>query len=192
MPLVRMIVGWRPAVSKPEDVCTNTLYFNVSGSIEDPAYQDLADDVRDVYAGHGWTAGTTIEVRAYDMGDAQPRPERAFSTVVRGNVRASTASQVAVCLSYYADRNLPRQRGRVYIGPLPNSEAYVPAAVRTELIAFGQELAGIGGLNVDWSVYSPTTGDATRISNIWVDDSWDIVRSRKLDATARTTATING
>ena len=64
-----------------------------------------------------------------------------------------------------------------------------------EVIGLGQNLAGIGGLNVDWSVWSPTTaaagGDGSRtITNIWVDNSWDIVRSRKEPSTTRLTDSV--
>lgn len=193
MALVRMLCSWGPPSAEVRDRKSNTLYFNVSGSVDDPDYQKLADDLRDIYAARGWTTGNKIEVRAYDMGDAKPRPERAYSTVTRTGSPTTGVQQCALCLSYYADRNLPRTRGRIYTGYGPNqSTDFASSVLMSDLISFGQALAGLGGLNVDWSVYSPTNNAHTRITNIWVDNSWDIVRSRKLRGTARSTATVNG
>lgn len=189
---MRMLVSWGGASVKVADWMSNTLYFNVSGSIDDPDYQDLANQVRDVYKATTWCSGMKIEVRAYDMADAKPRPERAFSTVQNTGTIRTGPHQVAVALSYYADRNLPRQRGRIFTGPWSSTSDLLDSGGMGFLITFGQALAGVGGLNVDWSLYSPTNGTHTRISNIWVDNSWDVIRSRKLPATARQTATING
>ena len=194
---VRMLVSWGETTAPPTDRYSNTLYFSVDNSPLDPAgYQKLADDLRDIYAARFFTSGCKIEVRAYDMADAKPRPERAFSTVTRTGSITASAPQVAVCLSYYSGRNLPRNRGRIYTGPYTNTARLVPATIQDDLIAMGQAFANLGGVNVDWSVWSPTTaaggGDGSKsISDIWVDNSWDIVRSRKLKGTARKTATIN-
>lgn len=197
MPLVRMLVSYGPPAGKPEDRLSNTLYFNVSGSVDDPDYQALADDLANIYKQQIWCRGAKIDVRAYNMADAKPREEKAFATQTASLTWATCPGQNAVALSYYADRNLPRRRGRIFTGKWPGSVDNVPASVRDSIITFGQSLAGLGGLNVDWSVYSPTNAQAGepdhyRISNIWVDDSWDVIRSRKIASTARSTATING
>jgi hypothetical protein len=60
------------------------------------------------------------------------------------------------------------------------------------LIQFGQDLSAVGGVNVDWSVYSPTTGQNNAITNLWVDNEWDTQRRRGLRPTSRSVATING
>lgn len=192
MPLVRMLVSWGRPSDKVADRLTNTLYFSVSGSVDDPDYQALADDLRDVYASIQFTAGAKIEVRAYNMDDAKPRPEKAYSTVTRTGTWTQGVRQVAIALSYYADRNLPRQRGRIFTGPWPTTSDVVSSSYPPLLLTFAQGLAGIGGLNVDWSVYSPTSNDHKRISRAWVDNSWDIIRSRKLPATTRDGIDLNG
>lgn len=192
MPLVRMLVSWNGDSDPPKYVFTNTLYFNVSGSVDDPDYPDLCADLAQIYREQLFTGGRVITVRAYDMADAKPREPKATATSPVGSTsRPAGAPQVALCLSYYADRNLPRSRGRIYTGPWSSDER--PTIQRMQgLITLGQGLAGLGGLNVDWSLYSPRTGDHTRISNIWVDNSWDIIRGRKIDGTLRQQATING
>lgn len=199
MPFTRALVSWGPVASPVRDWFSNTLYFNVSGSVgQDPDYDDLASDLLAIYQNQSWTIGCKIEVRFYDMADAKPRPEKAYKTATKTGTIVQAAPQVAIALSYYADRNLPLQRGRIFTGPWANSSQMIAEATRLTLITFAQALAGLGGLNVDWSVYSPTSQQRgldpwhRRISDVWVDNSWDIIRSRKLASTARSTAQING
>jgi hypothetical protein len=141
-------------------------------------------------------AGQVVEVRAYNMADSKPRPERAFSKgTAPGNVPGA-AAQVALCLSYFSQRNLPRQRGRIYTGPWPSPTAYATPTQTAELITLANALAALGGINVDWSVWSPTKAalgqDASMsISEAWVDNSWDVMRSRKLESTARVKVVLN-
>lgn len=192
MAVVRMLVGWNAPTAPPKYVFTNTLYFNVTGSIDDPDYQNLADDLWAIYSARSFTNGRKVEVRAYDMDDPKPRPERAYATGAVVGSMAPAAPQIALCLSYYADRNLPRQRGRIYAGPYQQTTERPSSGQMAELITLGQALAGLGGLNVDWSVHSVMNNSYTRISNIWVDNSFDVIRSRKIDSSTRSEATING
>jgi hypothetical protein len=40
----------------------------------------------------------------------------------------------------------------------------------------------LGGTNVDWIVWSTVLSSAAKVTDWWVDDSWDIIRSRKLQS----------
>ena len=190
-----MLVSWAPPSYAVRDRLSNTLYFNVSGAVgQDPDYQALANDLAEIYRTSGFTPTARIEVRAYNMADPTPRPERAFAVATgAGGNWVAGANQVALCLSYFADRNLPRKRGRIFTGPWAPTASYASAAIMTQTLGLAQSFASLGGLNVDWSVYSPTDQDATRITDAWVDNSWDIIRSRKLASTTRQTLTgLNG
>lgn len=188
-----MLCAWKTSTAPAKDVFTNTLYFNVTtGPIDPVGYQALVDDLHAIYAARTFVKGRTLDVRAYDMSDAEPRPIKARKVAPVTGTAPNGPPQVALALSYYADRNLPRQRGRIFCGPW-TADAQFPAASQTaELITLANALAGLGGLNVDWSLYSPTNGTNTRINHGWVDNSWDIIRSRKTLATIRTTYDING
>lgn len=189
-----MLVSWGTLDDPVRDRMSNTLYFNVSGGAPgDPIdYNVLAADLGTIYMARSWCAGMQVQVRAYNMDDPKPRAERAYYVNLAGGTAKNVPRQIAVALSYYADRNLPRRRGRIFTGPWTLDEKYVPNSMIAELNTFRQALAGLGGLNVDWSVYSPTDNDHYRISNAWVDNSWDVIRSRKLRATGRTMWTLNG
>ena len=194
MPLIRALVSWGPPAYEVADRLSNTLYFNVS--VIDPTapvdYDALGEDIMEVYDGMGFCNGAKIEVRIYDMADEKPRPERAYWTITSTGTWATVANQVAIALSYYGDRNLPRQRGRIFTGPHLANNSYVDTAYIPSLLDMASALAGIGGINVDWSVYSPTSNTHHAITNVWVDNSWDIIRSRKLPATSRQTRSLNG
>lgn len=194
MPFARFLVSWKSPTDPAEDAFTNTLYFNISSPpVGGPDYDALCHDIATVYAGTPWLGGRVCTVKAYDMADAEPRPVKSTQSVNGvDTTKPDTPAQVAVCLSYYVDRNLPSYRGRIYLGPYTSNGAMVSTAVMNRVIGFGQDLAGIGGVNVDWSLWSPKRQDHTRINHIWVDNSWDIIRSRKVKATNRVRADING
>lgn len=185
MPLVRMLISSLPTATSPAaDAIDNTIYFNVSGSVDDPDYDALVEAVRVIWIAKPWAVGRFIDIRAYDMRDATPRPVRARGFNQVTGTAPSGPRQVALALSYYADRNLPRMRGRIFLGPWSTNSPNATSAQTQDVIALAPQLAGVGGLNVDWSLWSPTNQTHTRINHAWVDDSWDIIRSRKLPAIA--------
>lgn len=196
MPFGRFLVSWNKVSGKPEDAFTNTLYFNITqeSPIDPPDWQQLCTDLAAVYrsAGANFVRGRELQVRAYDMADAKPRPLKAIATSAPVGTAPTAPAQVAVALSYYADRNLPRQRGRIYTGPWTCTSELVDTATINALVSLANGFFNLGGVNVDWSLYSPTTGEHTRINHGWVDNSWDIIRSRKVDATLRTTFSGDG
>ena len=135
-----------------------------------------------------------VRVRAYDMSDTPPRVPvaEAIDTMIPGG--AAGPREVALCLSYYAGQNVPRRRGRMYIGPWQESvmaeRPTGPTQLRLQDLAGA--ISGLGGINVQWVQYSPTTGDFTNVSHWWVDNEWDTVRSRGLSGTARIEGDVSG
>lgn len=187
MALVRMLISSLPTASSPaKDAIDNTLYFNVSGTpvLDDVNFASLVSDLGTIWIAKPWAAGRFLDIRAYAMDDPKPRPIRARQTWTVGGTAPDSPRQVALCLSYYADRNLPRHRGRIYLGPWSSPGASATSGQTSAVIQLASDLSGLGGINVDWSLWSPTNQTATRINHAWCDDSWDIIRSRKLAATA--------
>lgn len=180
MTFVRMQVStYLDATTLAKDAITNTLYFNVT-QVGEPDYQALVNDLWTIFSTRPWVTGRILDVRAYNMDDAKPRPVKGSKRAVTTGTIANGPPQIALCLSYYADRNLPRQRGRIYLGPWSSPDRAPSTTITTNLMTLAPALAGLGGVNVDWSLWSPTTGQHTRINHAWVDDSWDVIRSRKI------------
>jgi hypothetical protein len=53
-------------------------------------------------------------------------------------------------------------------------------------------LAGIGGADVDWIVWSRKQKLAHQVTDWFVDDEWDVIRSRGFTPAQRTTGTTSG
>jgi hypothetical protein len=75
---------------------------------------------------------------------------------------------------------------------VPTTSARPTSAVRNRVAELVPILAGLGGLDVDWVVYSRVTDTARKVTNWWVDDAWDIQRRRGLRPTTRTEGTTSG
>lgn len=178
------------------DKWVNTIYFD---GVDPANYDALALDVKAAFFALPAFPLYSLfngDVRVYDLADPKPRPERAFEAFVSGSPLAVTnmaPDQVALCLSYYSTRNLPRQRGRIYIGPFALSgtavnSCLIPPGGPTvnhfnALVALGEALKAI--THGTWSVFSSKDG-VHHITNGWVDNRWDTQRRRLPKATART------
>jgi hypothetical protein len=197
MPRYRALVSTYKSTEMAIDKITNTLYFNDTGLGTDA--QGLAEDIAEVFATYrslpaGWNR---VNCRLYDMAEPMPREIQGEADHIP-TVNGSEAGprEVALCLSYFAERNLPRNRGRIYVGPWTNGQMTErPAASTgtdplTVLSNLRTLLANIGGIDVEWCVYSPTTpgpisDQFKKVTGGWQDNEWDTQRSRGLRATNR-------
>jgi hypothetical protein len=173
------------------DKIVNTLYF---GDIASTDWDALATDLCDIYQDH-WLDGGAREVKVdfYDV--ESPAPHFPIGSHTRNAGVIGPAShcprEVALCLSYYAERNLPRQRGRIYLpitGTSHNPAMRPNPTIMNKALAMGGFFAALGGADIDWRVWSPTDSEGRDVTNTWVDDEWDTQRSRGLRATTRVLA----
>jgi len=183
--------------SPVRDQVVNTFYLDTDVDLPLPGDANaLADDAATLWAtARDWPAPfDTMRVRIYNMADDEPREPVADRTKPITTFGNCGPREVAVCLSYYADRNLPRRRGRLFIGPWTESvmKEQVPATQRTQLQNLANGISGLGGINVQWVQYSPRTGEFHNVTDWWVDDEWDTVRSRGKRATTRLKGTVSG
>lgn len=183
MPVWKMQCSFQMDTLFPRDRLVITPHFDDAGALTDP--QGLADDLA---AGLAAWHGRPIEtmVRAYDAQGTPPVFPQGEAIIGAGTMTASPMPrEVALCLSFYSERNLPRQRGRLFI-PAGLGSGFGAAGVRpvvgqqnfvSDLVAI---FTGLGGADVDWTVYSPTDDVARSVTNWWVDNEWDTIRSRGL------------
>jgi hypothetical protein len=191
MSKIRVQVITRRATDLARDHIVNTVYFDdFNVSIDGTNWQAFANDVRERFrlrtSGIGYLYG--VETKCYDMADAEPRPVKATGAWVQGNQTSTGATprEVSLCLSYYSQRNIPRFRGRLFIGPWNFAEERPNVSAINSLVTLASDMAAIGGLDVDWGLWSPTRNEFSKITNGWVDNEWDTQRSRGLKATSRT------
>jgi hypothetical protein len=190
MPIWRLQVSWQKDTVAPRDRMLITPHFNDVGSTTDP--QNLCDDL---LAGLNTITATTgeLRVKAYDAQGSVPVYPQGDSIINTGATQpTSNPRELAVCLSFYGERNVPRQRGRLYI-PLWFLGFTQPGLRPTTPIAKMQDLVnlftGLGGLDVDWSVYSRTLDHAFAVTDWWYDNEWDVIRARGGVGTSRVKGT---
>jgi hypothetical protein len=135
----------------------------------------------------------SLEYRIYDLGDPPPRePTIVPSTAWIKPTGSGLPAEVAIVLSFYGSRNLPRQRGRLFIGPLDTgvlsqaTNAVVrPALESRDAIRRGAVNVLNTTQNLTWVVISPTAATATVIENGWIDDAFDTQRRRGVAPSSR-------
>jgi hypothetical protein len=102
-------------------------------------------------------------------------------------------NEVCITVSYFAQRSLPRQRGRIYVGPLNGSamedtggDARVTPQCRSDLAAAFKRLGAFEDA-LAWAVFSRKDNEARGpIGGGWVDNAFDTQRRRGRDASVRT------
>lgn len=190
---------WNDVSVLPRDAAVNTVFFNDVGVTSDP--DNIAQDVAQLYSDNLGTS-PKITVNVYEARATPPRSPEATHTIQPATIGPGNAypREVALCLSFYGAHNRPRERGRIYI-PLylqqgTNLAARPSPGTRSRILAFAtapnSSFPDVGGADVEWCVYSRTTGQVHPVTAGWVDDEWDTVRSRGLRATTRDTFTREG
>lgn len=195
---IRAQVAWRGDTAFPRDMVSINPHFQVATPFTD--FQSLADDLANAMATLTKPSSTSreIAVSLYDAKDPPPNTPKATKVLNAGVAPASTAPrELAMCLSYYAGTNTPRHRGRLYL-PMhiiwggSTFDVRPTSQMRDVGGQFVTKFAQLGGVDVDWVVFSRVDNTTYTVTNWYVDDEWDVVRSRGLRATTRTAGTTSG
>jgi hypothetical protein len=196
MPVWRLQASVWNDSTLPRDAMTITPHFNDAGVGTDPQglCEDLAEGLNGYYS--GVVGGRQITVKAYDAQGTAPVYPQGEATLNLGAAPPSyMPREIAVCLSFFSERNIPRRRGRLYVpmAAIPTGTAGLDgrpgAGTRGVIAQLAPILQGLGGADVDWCVFSRMDGVARPVTDWWVDDEWDTIRSRGLRPTTRTTGT---
>lgn len=178
----------------PKDGIQINPVLNGTGPTTDA--KQIADDW--IVAFKSWAGiGTTrqVTVKAYDVSKPKPNYPLYERTDNPGLAPASpTCRELALCLSFYSHDNVKRKRGRLYL-PVnwlvasPSIPVRPGQSVIDKAASLVPILTALGGVDVDWSIWSKVDGVARAATNWWVDNEWDIQRMRGLRGTARTEGT---
>jgi hypothetical protein len=207
MAIVRvMFVGHGPS-NLPEDRVINVFHFT---HLSDYATaQPLCETA--VATFYNGTSGQTnpisaylspwvqrdAEMRSYDLEQPEPRVPTVTPLTLSAVLNSQGGPEEACCcLSYHGAPPLtPRNRGRIYIGPLCTNAITMATATSptrpanaliADLVAAGNTLSD--NTVLDWVIRSlrPSLNYAV-IFGGWVDNALDTQRRRGPDATARST-----
>lgn len=192
MPIERLQVSWSLDTLLPRDVLMINPVFRVEGPLFDG--DALCEDL--CAALDQWDNDThQIEISAYDVEGTQPVFPNGHAIINEGAVTAATCPrEVAICLSFYSGRPLPSTRGRLYI-PFTVVSGSAPGAVRPStawmqrVLDLSQIFQDLGGPEVDWGIWSRKNSEFNPVTNTFVDDEWDTVRSRGLRPSTRLSGT---
>jgi hypothetical protein len=135
-----------------------------------------------------------LRVRSYALPYVKGAGHTAEKVLNPGSVVATSwPRETALCLSYYAAQNKPRYRGRLYIPQafwaLALTGNRPTTTIMNAVLAWKDIFTALGGINVDWIVWSDKDGAHRPVTDVWVDDEYDSIRSRGLRPTTRVTAT---
>lgn len=201
MTIVRAHIEWLVDDQYPENNIVNVPHFNVAGTFpgDDPGWQDLAEEIAEKSS--SWqkmaAVGHRVKVKLYDAEAPKPNyPHAVYENNVAQRNLTNWPHELALCLSYYAVHNVQRQRGRLYLCPglMFNSQGldtFATTTVMQKMADYAVVLEGIGGVNVDWGVWSRIDHKFKAATDYWVDNEWDVQRRRGLKATQRITGTTN-
>lgn len=221
-------VNFQGVSGLPKDIFENVLNFNTSGAITPDMLGTIAIKIVDFYTlntGSG-AVGSFLSgmisphrglIKMYDRAAASPRPVLATATFTMPSPGSSPdlPAECAVCLSYFTDRNAPRHRGRIFLGPLNGAAndngnvangfvavlrasalrlvTVVSSAGFTAANALITARTGIPAVPVqtvpdtEWALYSPTAATSVAIQHGWVDNAFDTQRRRGIAPTVRST-----
>jgi hypothetical protein len=194
----------------PGDVVTNTWHFDPAS----PAPLETIADLLTPRLGTLYSAIYTstkpmgpymlpnlAEVHWYDLSAPPPRAPYIVPMVNTITIGAGALpTEVACVLSFQADQvsGIPqaRRRGRIFLGALGTSwmtggtgaafPVFTPAHLTGIATALETFHANVQVDGADWTVWSPTDGSASQVTNGWIDNSPDTQRRRSVDPTART------
>jgi len=183
----------------PENNLVNVPHFNVqsAGPLGDADWGELAGDLAE--GCKAWQSASAvphkIKVKVYDAEAPKPNyPKAIYETQDPIRTLDQWPHELALCLSYYAVHNAPRQRGRLYICPglISTSQglgAYATDVVTQKVADLAKVFEDLGGVNVDWVVWSRIERKAKAVTDYWVDNGWDVQRRRGVPGTKRVQGT---
>jgi len=180
------------------DRVTNVLHFDDHGiTAGDPA--NLATDMLAIWQNHWYSPANSryVRVAVYDSEAPKGTPPLAVKESTSAAAPSSSVPrEVAICLSFYAGQNQPRRRGRIYLSPalrgLTSLGVRPSTQLQNDILAMAQDFSGLGGADVDWCVFSRLDNTYRKVTNVWVDNEWDTVRSRGMRSDARVAASTSG
>jgi hypothetical protein len=185
------VTVWHDSLA-PADGCTINPAFHVT-SVWPAGPSGLADDLASaVYAKFGGSTNR-VRVRMYEL--PLVKPIVPVAEVFKGSTSPASSCnrEVALCLSYYSGSNTKRHRGRLYIPAHWLAISSLPSRPtsqnQTDALGWRTIFTGLGGVDVDWVLWSERDQAHRPVTDCYVDNEWDVVRSRGLKPTLRSTAT---
>jgi hypothetical protein len=180
---------YRASLQFPYDSALPRDVISVNPHFSSPDPDALAGALSANLTAWGPTATKPHTIKIYDATKAPPSYPLATRVVAGTPGTSSAPREVALCLSYFSTYNRPRYRGRLY---LPSSWLTSSPSVRpTALIMSNAKTFATDVLtktlppSTNWVVWSHINQASYGVTDYWIDDEWDTVRSRGMKSTTR-------
>jgi len=203
----------------PQDAAVNVWHFESFAADRLVSAAALCAELNTFYqAIDGLLSGKlsgALEIKVYDFSDSLPRaPILVYTGSFTPGVAQPLPHECAICLSYSGPvaSGAPRgrRRGRIFLGPWTiavlddgTGDAIVDAGAVGAIVSAAIALGEAGSPSTyRWSVFSPTAAGSPPwttlelaagtlpVTDIYVDDAFDTVRSRGAAAISRNSDTI--
>jgi len=134
-----------------------------------------------------------FKVKVYDAMAAPPSYPLAQAEQTGTPPATGAPREVCLCLSYYSSFNRPSYRGRLYLPStiFGGAQGTRPSGAQmTAALGFRTVLTTGMPSGTSWTLFSRKLRTSNQVTHCWVDDEWDIQRSRGLRGTTRQEATV--
>lgn len=184
MPIYHAAINFTMDTLLPRDVVSIHPHFQ-SGPGNG---QTIADNLKTQIKAVAGLNSVPFAIKVYDA--QAPKPNYPLGTATNAGTAPTSVipREIALCLSYYSGQNIPGRRGRLYLPQLlfGGGAAIRPTATQTTAVRDFANVFKTGyPASTKWCVFSRRQNAAYDIDNYWVDDEWDVVRSRGLKGTTR-------
>jgi hypothetical protein len=134
-----------------------------------------------------YNAFANLWVKVYDHANPLHSPPVYTAHHTGGTMGPLAPRQVALCLSFYSGLNVKGQRGRIFIGPWAASDMheFATATQLAALLNLGEDLLHVGASDTVHHIHHPKTNTFSNVSNYFVNNRWDTMRSRLPKESAR-------
>jgi hypothetical protein len=188
MPIYRAQISFPEDTALPRDEIQYNPHYNGTDA------QLLANALKANLIANANVGTAPFKIKIYDAKKAPPSYPLATAEQTGTPVTNSYPREVAICLSYYAQFNRPHLRGRIYLLPkhvASSANSLRPSgAILTNALAWKSVFGAGLPASTFWTVYSRVTGGDAQVTNVWVDDEWDTMRSRGMRSTSRSVGTL--
>lgn len=172
------IVGQVKSTADPAaDFITNVVYHNAATA----SATTHGDAILALFAAHGpYPNYARLWVKVYDAAAPLHSPPVYAPAPHVGSGVTPGPRQVALCLSFYSGLNIRGQRGRIYIGPWPTASLteFAGTTDMNDVLALGSGLLHVGAADTVHVIWHKKTATWSNVSNYFVNNRWDTMRSR--------------
>lgn len=180
------VVGQVVSTDPGADYVTNVLSYSAATTLP-PAIGDAVHAAYRTLSVARYGNFAQLWTKVYDRA-APPMSPPVYTKHDTGpGVTGLGPRQCALCLSFYSGLNIKGQRGRIYIGPWATVDLaeFATTAQMNAVLAMGNALKNPGGADVVLGIWHKHTASHSNVSNFFVNNRWDTMRSRLGKETAR-------